>query len=357
MAEESDQEDRTEAASSRRLQKAREEGQVPLSRECVSLAGLGLATLTLCFIAPRSGRDMARILAGLLSQAHAVSLPSGGDAVLATSLRAFAHGAAPFVVAALVGGVGAVLLQTGFLLHPGALAPRLGALNPLAGLKRLFGVDGLVETLKSLCKLGAIAGALWLAVGSDWHWLAGSVHLLPAQMLDRLARVLLRVLLAVLGAQGAIALADLAWVRYRHAARLRMSRHDLREEQREAEGDPRIKARIKQIRTARARRRMMAAVPTASVVITNPTHYAVALAYDRGKHAAPRVVAKGVDDMAARIREIARANNVPLVANPPLARALHLVALETEIPAEHFKAVAEILAYIWGLNRRAEAVR
>ena len=131
-----------------------------------------------------------------------------------------------------------------------------------------------------------------------------------------------------------------------------MTRHDLREEQRETEGDPQIKARIRQLRNLRARRRMAAAVPKASVIITNPTHYAVALAYERGKHAAPRVVAKGVDEMAARIREIARANGVPMVANPPLARALHTVELDAEIPAEHFKAVAEILAYIWGLNRR-----
>jgi len=251
-----------------------------------------------------------------------------------------------------VGGVGAVLLQTGFLIHPGGLSPKLGALNPLAGFKRIFGKDGLVETVKSIGKLAAIGGAVWTALGTDWRWLPASVLLPPALLPDRLARLVLQVLLAVLGAQAVIALADIAWVRHRHAARLRMTRQDLREEQRETEGDPQIKARIRQIRTLRARRRMIAAVPKASVVITNPTHYAVALAYERGKHAAPRVVAKGVDEMAARIREIARASGVPLVANPPLARALHIVELDAEIPAEHFKAVAEILAYIWGLNRR-----
>lgn len=353
MAEDGDQEDRTEAASARRLQKAREEGQVPVSRECVSLAGLGLATLTLCFVVPGVARDVGRILAGMLGQAHAVDLASFGADIGWIGARAFLLGAAPFVLAALVGGVGAVLLQTGFLIHPGGLMPKLSGLNPLTGFKRLFGVEGLVETLKSVVKLGAIAGAVWLAVGSDWRWLAGSVQFTPALLLDRLTRLLFHVLLAVLGAQAAIALADLAWVRYRHATKLRMTRHDLREEHRETEGDPRIKARIKQIRTLRARQRMMAAVPKAAVVITNPTHYAVALAYDRGKHAAPRVVAKGMDEMAARIRDVARANNVPLVANPPLARALHVLELDSEIPAEHFKVVAEILAYIWGLDRRA----
>ena len=131
-----------------------------------------------------------------------------------------------------------------------------------------------------------------------------------------------------------------------------MSRHDIQEEQKETEGDPRVKARLRQIRTIRARRRMLAAVPKATVVITNPTHYAVALAYDRAKHAAPRVVAKGVDSLAARIREAAEANRVPVVANPPLARALYRVEMDADIPAEHYQAVAEIIAYVWRLGDR-----
>ena len=159
-------------------------------------------------------------------------------------------------------------------------------------------------------------------------------------------------MLVVLVAQAAIAGLDFFWVTLRHARELRMSRHDIREEQKETEGDPRVKARLRQIRSIRARRRMLAAVPKATVVITNPTHYAVALAYDRAKQAAPRVVAKGVDSLAARIREVAEANRVPLVANPPLARALYRVEVDTEIPAEHYQAVAEIIAYVWRLARR-----
>jgi flagellar biosynthesis protein FlhB len=130
-----------------------------------------------------------------------------------------------------------------------------------------------------------------------------------------------------------------------------MSRHDIMEEQKETEGDPRIKARLRQIRVLRARKRMLAAVPKATVVITNPTHYAVALSYDRARVAAPRVVAKGVDTLAVRIREVAQDNHVPIIANPPLARALYQVELDREIPAEHFQAVAEIIAYVWRLAR------
>jgi len=355
MAEGVEQEDRTHAATAHRLQKAREEGRVPLSRECVSLAGLALAALSLSVVVPAIARQVTRQLGLLLEQAHALD-PSRGLGVVAwLAAWTWAKGAAPFVLAALVGGVGAVLLQTGFLLHPGALAPRFGALSPRAGFKRLFGIEGLAETLRSLAKLAAMAGAVWFAIGADWRRFADlalmPVSLLPAQ----LARMLLHVVLAVLTAQAVIAAADLAWVRFRHARQLRMSRQDIRDEQRETEGDPQIKARIKQIRALRARKRMMAAVPKASVVIINPTHYAVALTYERGKNAAPCVVAKGVDEMAARIREIARTHNVPVVSNPPLARALYRVELDAEIPVEHFKAVAEIFAYIWGLNRRVMA--
>ena len=173
----------------------------------------------------------------------------------------------------------------------------------------------------------------------------------PGQILARAAGPVLHVLMAVLAAQAGIAVVDVFWVFLRHSRELRMSRHDIQEEQKETEGDPRVKARIRQIRTLRARRRMLAAVPKATVVITNPTHYAVALSYDRAKHAAPRVVAKGVDSLAARIREVAAANRVPLVANPPLARALYRVEVDTDIPAEHYQAVAEIIAYVWRLGR------
>ena len=184
----------------------------------------------------------------------------------------------------------------------------------------------------------------------DFPALRMAPHWAVQTLLAATTHAVLHLLLAMLAVQAVIATADVLWVRFRHARRLRMSRQEVREEQKETEGDPKIKHRIRQIRMQRARRRMLAAVPKATVVITNPTHYAVALTYDRAKHAAPRVVAKGVDAMAARIREVAQANRVPLVANPPLARALHHVELDTEIPTEYFQAVAEIIAYVWRLR-------
>ena len=236
----------------------------------------------------------------------------------------------PVAIMVLLAGGAAVMLQTGGLLHGSALVPDLARLDPRRGLKRIFGLDAAVETLKSLAK---------------------------AALLDRVGFHLRHIFLVVLGCQAAIAAADLGWVRYRFAARLRMSRQELTDEHKEAEGDPAHKNKLRALRRARARRRMMAAVPKATVIITNPTHYAVALVYERGAQAAPRVVAKGMDEVAARIRALAKQHGVPMVANPPLARALHELNLDAEVPAEHFKAVAEIIAYVWRLRGKASGAR
>ena len=348
MSGESSQEDRTEAATPRRLQKAREEGQVPVSRELTGLAGL--AAVTLALVMARARRDARNgTAAPRVPGTHPRIDPRGAAFRLAG--LAWLSGAAPFVLAAMLAGVAVVLVQTRFLLSGKALRVDFKRVSPGAGLKRLLGPESLVEAVKSVAKIVVIGIVLWRVMLAD----------LPGLML------------APFGDPNQFSPAPRArcctccWWCSRHRPRsrcwtspgsmlrhvrgLRMSRHDIQEEQKETEGDPRVKARLRQIRTIRARRRMMAAVPKATVVITNPTHYAVALAYDRAKHAAPRVVAKGVDSLAARIREAAEANHVPVVANPPLARALYRVEIDADIPAEHYQAVAAIIAYVWRLGR------
>jgi len=344
-------EDRTQEATPKRLQKAREEGRVPVSRELVNLAGLGGVTLAIIYAAPATMRDLGLRLSLFLSHADAPALI--GPEAFSRAGSALLRGIAPFVLAAMAAGALGVLVQTGFLLRPSALHPDVSRLNPAAGLKRLFGAEGAMEALKSIAKLLVMGWAVWLAVKGAIPVLTALPFQDPRLLLSRAMAPVGQVLFAVLGVQAAVALLDVLWSRMRFAQQMRMSRQDILDEQRESDGDPKIKARIRQLRTQRARRRMLAAVPKATVVITNPTHYAVALAYDRTKNAAPRVVAKGVDSMAARIREVAMEHRVPLVANPPLARVLHLVELDAEIPAEHFKAVAEIIAYVWRLNRGA----
>jgi flagellar biosynthetic protein FlhB len=261
----------------------------------------------------------------------------------------------PMLLAAAVAGAVAVLAQTNLLFHMGALQPNFSRVNPLSGLKRVFGTNGGIEVLKSLVKLVLITLFIWISVRKQ---LPIILHLSfqPTNLLLPIAWMLTyKILIAGLFAHGIIAVADLALVRFRHAQSLRMTKQDVRDEFKDIDGNPHIKARIRRIRVHRWRKRMMAKVPTATVVITNPTHYAVALAYDRANNPAPRIVAKGVDAVAMRIRELARANNVPMVSNPPLARALFRLNLDAEIPAEHYKAVAEVIAYVWRLRRQAGA--
>ena len=341
-------EDRTQAATERRRQQARDDGEAPLSHELVVASGLAAATLVLALGAPALTAALGVRLKHLLTDLGAApgdALQDAGMALLLATL--------PFLAAVLVAGSGAVLLQTGWLLRGKALAPDLSRLDPRRGLRRLFGLDNAAEAAKSLAKVGVLAWATWRALADALPGVMSASMRQPGALLDQLARDVLHLFLLVLGCQAGIALLDAAWVHMRFNRRLRMSRQEIKHEQRETDGDPRHKARLRQMRTARARQRMLAAVPHATVVITNPTHYAVALAYDRGAQAAPRVVAKGVDEVAARIRKVAAENGVPLVANPPLARALHQLALDAEVPAEHFKAVAEIIAYVWRLRGRA----
>jgi flagellar biosynthetic protein FlhB len=354
MAEEDGQGDRTEAASARRLQRAREEGNVPVSRELAPLAVLIGACLMLVVAAPEAARGLAQRLTVFFEQAHAL------DPVAALRAAALdvAVAAAPFVLMALVAGAAAVVLQTGPMFNFSVALPDFSRLDPRRGLRRILGTQGLIEVGKSALKVGVVAWVAWNMLSSALPGLGATIGLDPLGLSAAIARQVVRLAGAMLAAQAVIVILDLVLTRIRYARSLRMSRHELHEEHKEAEGDPKIKARIRQIRLARARKRMMSAVPKATVVITNPTHYAVALAYDQAAGgAAPKVVAKGVDELAQRIRAVAEQHRVPVIASPPLARALYTTELDTEIPTEHFKAVAEIIAYVWRMRGKIVAER
>jgi flagellar biosynthetic protein FlhB len=342
-----DGQDRTEAATPRRIEKAREEGQVALSREVAGFAALAGGVLGLMIGLPPLGAELLRGLRGALERAHEVRPLAAAAELAGLGLMVVL----PVGLLAAAGAILATFLQTRLLISAKPLRPQLARISPLAALKRIFGAEGAIEFLRTLLKLGLVGAALWWTLGEP----ARLVQLFaapPAALLREGGQSALDLALAALGAFALIAVLDWLWVRWRHLEKLRMTRQEMREELRETEGDPQVKARIRQLRQSRARSRMMAAVPKAAVVVTNPTHYAVALAYDRGSSAAPRVVAKGVDAMAARIRAVATEAGVPIVANPPLARALYRVELEAEIPPEHYQAVAEIIAYVWSLSRR-----
>jgi flagellar biosynthetic protein FlhB len=346
VADAPDRDDRTEAPTPRRLEKARDEGQVAVSPELAALAALGAAALALALAMPAQIRHLVADLAALLAGAH---LLHPGAALRDAVLMAAAAAAIP-VLAVLAAAIAAALAQTGLLFHPASLAPDLARLSPMRGLSRMFGLTALAGALKSLAKLGVVGWAAWHAVAGAMPLLEQAPLWSPARLSDGMARLVLQLIAAMLVAQLLIALADLAFVRWQHARSLRMSRQELRDEAKEMEGDPQVKGRLKRLRLERSRRRMLAALPKATVVITNPTHYAVALSYARDGGGAPRLVAKGVDAMAARIREAARAHGVPVVENPPLARALYPMELDREIPEAFYKPVAEIIAYVWRLR-------
>lgn len=350
MAEDSREqgaEDRTEPATPRRIERAREEGQVALSRETVALGTLAGGLVVAAAALPPLGAEALRAMRGVFEGAgHALVWQGAAAEIARIGALAIAAGAG----GAALGAAAATLLQTRGLVAPRLLRPQLARISPRAGLRRLAGAEAAIELARTVLKLGAVGAALWWAVPRDLAPIAAALHLSPAGLAAATAAAGGRILAAGLAAFALVAALDLLFVRLRHLRQLRMSRQELREELRESEGDPQVKAKLRQIRQARSRRRMLVAVRKAAVVVTNPTHYAVALAYERGSTAAPRVVAKGVDALAARIRAEAERHGVPVVSNPPLARALHGLELDAEIPVEHYQAVAEIIAFVWRLR-------
>ena len=336
----------TEAATPKRLQRARSEGNIAVSREVAGVAGLAAATLLLAAAGPAIGSVGQGSLGVLLAA------PNGTE--VSTALRAAcwagAAVAAPLILSVTLANVVATLLQTGLVLDRNALIPNIARLSPTRGFKRIVGKSALVETVKSTAKVAVLGYVLFEALSKSIPLLRDAAVWNAEQLASRISNQTLSIALHLLGAQAAIACADIAWVRFHHAQQLRMTKDDVRQEAKESDGNPHVKQRIRQMRIGRARKRMLAAVPKATVVVTNPSHYAVALAYDRENAGAPRVVAKGVDEVATRIRQVAHDNRIPMVANPPLARALFLVEVDAEIPAEHFKIVAEIITYVWQLT-------
>ena len=346
--------DRTETATARHLDQARDEGQVPLSREFTAFVTMASVACILALRLPATIRDfLSYMVLSFSTVGQKAALGSSGiHLFLSETLMAIS----PFLITAVFAGAAAVLLQTRFLLHLGALAPQLQRASPVAGIKRIFGFSGFVELMKSIAKLGLFFVVLRAATKGDWEALIGLPWADPRKSLSAMTGPSLHLFAAGLSVQAIAAGADMMWVRFRHARDLRMTKQDIRDEMKDTDGNPHIKARIRGIRIMRARKRMMANVPSATVVITNPTHYAVALAYDRTKNAAPRIVAKGTDAVATRIREVAMRHGVPLVANPPVARALYRFELDTEIPPAYYKVVAEIVAYVWRFQKSRHPV-
>jgi flagellar biosynthetic protein FlhB len=351
MAEGNDQE-KTEAPSQQRLDKAREEGQVPQSRELGTFVGLMTGGAVLWWMASGMGQTLSEILRGSLQFSPGIARDSAQ--VLAQLSHQFYRAAfalAPFLMLMVLATLASPMMLRGWLFSTKAFFPDFKRLNPLSGIKRMFSTQSLVDLAKSLAKVGLLGVvAVWL-ISSNLNAILSLSMEAPSTAVRHMGDLIGKIFLLVSGAMIFIVVLDLPYQLWSYASKLKMSKEELRQEAKESEGDPHIKARIRAQQREMARHRMMAAVPTADVVVTNPSHYAVALKYSEDRMGAPRVVAKGADAVAARIRELAAENKVPLLEAPPLARALFRhTELGDEIPATLYAAVAEVLAYVFQLR-------
>ena len=255
------------------------------------------------------------------------------------------------LIGAIVAALAASFLQNGFVLSSEPIMPQFSRISPLAGLKRMFSMRSVVELLKGVIKIIIVGYVAFVAVYPELTHIKQLPNSNTEGLLVFLAMLAARMTVGVAIAMFFIALFDLLYQRFQYIKSLRMSRQEIRDEYKQSEGDPMIKQRLRRLRQERANKRMMAEVPKADVIITNPTHFSIALKYDQATMKAPQVIAKGQDNIALKIREVAKENNIPIVENPPLARALFASAeIDQEIPFAHYEAVAKVISYVYQLK-------
>ena len=354
MAEEQDDSQKTEEPTQKRLDESRQKGQVASSKEINHWFMILGGTLFVIMLAPSTLRSIERAMVRFIESPHEMTVEGTGmtnavHALLADVSLALLLPLGIFMALALFSG----FVQHGFLFSAESLMPKLDKISPVAGFNRLFSMKAMVEFIKGLLKIAVVGTVLTMVVMPQLSHISELPGYAVPDLLVYTGKLAGRILLASLAVITVIAGLDMLYQRFEHMKSMRMSKQEIRDEMKQTDGDPMIKSRLRQIRMERARRRMMADVPKATVVVTNPTHFAVALRYEQGTMDAPTVVAKGADLVAARIRELATENEVPIVENPPLARALYAtVDIDQPIPSEHYRAVAEIIGYVMRLKQK-----
>ena len=347
---EQDRDQKTEQPTQKKLDDARKKGQVALSREVNHWFMIIGATTFVMALAPGMLSRLGKTMTGFLSSAHAA--PPGGFGAVLTGAVAEVWLALLFPLGAfLTAAIVSVMLQTRGVMSLQNLKPKFEKVSLKSGLKRLFGVKALVEFAKTFAVVITIGVMMTMLLMPAFGSIDRYVGLDMLFVLSGTQHLTLKLLTAVLAVMTLTAALDYGWQKYRFIQDQRMTKQEIKEEYKQTEGDPHIKGRLRQLRMEKSRKRMMAQVPKADVVITNPTHFAVALKYDRETMNAPIVVAKGADAIAFKIREVAKEHAIPVLENPPLARGLYATAeLDQEIPVEHFKAVAEVISYVFKLK-------
>lgn len=354
MAEEHDRESQTEDPTEKRLGDAIDKGNVPVAREATLFGSLSAVYLTITLAGSWFLIHIGEALKTMLAGAGTMRIDDREAAAsyLVTLLRDCGVPLLAVMAVIAAGSLIASIVQNVPSMAAERIAPKASRISPLAGWNRMFGRMGLAEFAKSVVKLAAVGIILWVMFWRDLNNLVAALTVEPALLPRLTAELTSGVLIPMISVAALLGIADLVWSRFRWRRDLRMTKQEVKEEMKEAEGDPLIKSRIRGLARQRSSRRMMEAIPKASMVITNPTHYAVALRYSREDGGAPTVVAKGVDHLAQRIREVAAENQIPLVENRPLARSLFdQVEIDSQIPPEFYRAVAEIIHYLNNTGR------
>jgi len=352
MAEDTPTGERTEAPSAKRRADFRKKGQVAQSREVQTAAMFTVLLLFWMAFGPHFWKQLNQLLVTIWSESGTISLtPANLMQFTYFLFRQFAILLLPMFLVALLTGFFSTFLQIGWLFTTQPLVPDLSKLDPIRGMGRFFSKRSLLEIVKSLAKVGLIGWVAFRTVQGEFDDALVLVDMTLVQIIDFIGRTATLIMMKVCGIMILLAILDYGFVRWEMEEKMKMTKQEQKEELKDTEGDPHVKSKIRSIQQQMARRRMMAAVPEADVVITNPTRIAVAIKYEASRMDAPVVLAKGQELVAARIREIAREHDIPLVENPPVARLLHSkVDIGQAIPEELFKAVAEILAYVYSLK-------
>lgn len=353
MAEEQDKSQKTEDPTDRKLSEAHKRGEVAKSTEVTALFSLIMGTLVFAFYSADMATKLRVALSRFFEQAHTRAFEAADMAAMFREVMGIITIAilAPLALI-ILGGVAGNLVQHKPVFTTEKMKPKLSKISPLAGIKRLFAMPSLVNFLRAVFKLVLVSVIVVAVLWPERDQLALVTTVDPAMILPVVQSLGLQILSAVIGVLTILAIIDFTYQKYNFMVTQRMTKQEVKDEFKQSDGDPKIKAKLAQIRAERSRTRMMAAVPDATVVVMNPTHYAVALSYEPDDMAAPICVAKGVDAVALRIRETAEEHDVAIVENPPLARALYAsVELDEEIPPDHFKAVAEVIGYVMRLKR------
>lgn len=352
MADEPDKSDKTEEPTQKKLDDALKKGDVVKSQEVSTWFVIAGGTLVLMMFSGPMNASLTTTMRGLIANSHQISVDGNALPRLFQKLgiEMLAAVALPFLLlmlAALAGN----MIQHKMVWSYESLKPKFSKISPLAGLKRLFSKQAIANFVKGIVKLVLIGSVMTVLMWPERSRFESFVQTDPMAIMSLTLAMAMKMMIAVIAILAIVAAADYLFQYRQWHEKQKMSMRELKEEFKQSEGDPTIKGKLKQMRQMRARRRMIVAVPKATVIITNPTHYAVALQYERGMEA-PICLAKGMDLMALKIREIAGAHDIPIVENPPLARTLHAtVDIDQAIPPEHYKAVAEVIGYVMKLRR------